>query len=77
MYRLLLEEGIYIGASSALNVVAAEEAAKQLGPGHTVVTMLCDGAARYQSRLFSRSWLDSKGLYDYIPEECRRLVSLP
>lgn len=35
-----------------------------------------DGAYRYQSRLFSRSWLEQKGLYDYVPEECRYLVTL-
>ena len=35
---------------------------RQLGPGHTVVTMLCDGGARYQSRLFNRAWLEAHGL---------------
>lgn len=47
VYRLLDEEGLYVGASSALNVVAATEVAKRLGKGSTVVTMLCDGAYRY------------------------------
>ncbi|KAJ9125927.1 Cysteine synthase 1 [Naganishia onofrii] len=46
VYRLLDEEGLYVGASSALNVVAAVEVAKRLGKGSTVVTMLCDGAYR-------------------------------
>jgi cysteine synthase len=76
VFRLLKDEGLYIGASSALNVVAAGDVARQLGPGHTVVTMVCDGAARYQTRLFSKSWLESKGLYAAVPEDCRHLVSL-
>ncbi|KAJ1813515.1 Cysteine synthase 1 [Coemansia sp. RSA 2599] len=76
LYRLLDEEGIYLGASSALNVVAAYEMAKILGPGKTVVTILCDGAYRYQSRLFSRKWLESKGLVDAIPEHLQKYIVL-
>jgi len=49
VYRLLHEEGLYVGASSALNVVAAGELAKKKGKGSTVVTVLCDGAYRYVS----------------------------
>ncbi|KAJ1928214.1 Cysteine synthase 1 [Tieghemiomyces parasiticus] len=77
LYRLLDEEGIYIGASSALNVVAAVEVAKKLGPNHTIVTILCDGAYRYQSRLFSRKWLESKQLVEAIPEHLRKYIVLP
>ncbi len=76
VFRLLKDEGLYIGASSALNCVAAGDVARRLGPGHTVVTMVCDGAARYATRLFSKAWLDSKGLYAAVPEDCRHLVSL-
>jgi cysteine synthase len=76
VFTLLRDEGLYIGASSALNVVAAGDIAKKLGPGHTVVTMICDGAHRYASRLFSRSWLESKGLYEFVPKNCRHFVSL-
>ncbi|KAJ2790885.1 Cysteine synthase 1 [Coemansia helicoidea] len=76
LYRLLDEEGIYLGASSALNVVAAYEMAKALGPGKTVVTILADGAYRYQSRLFSRAWLESKGLADAIPAHLQKYVVL-
>jgi cysteine synthase A len=47
VYRLLHEEGIYVGASSALNVWAAGELARKLGKGKTIVTILCDGAYRY------------------------------
>ena len=77
VYRLLSEEGIFVGASSALNAVAAMDAAEKLGPGHTIVTLLCDGAARYQSRLFSESWLHEKGLYTAVPKHLQRMVSLP
>jgi cysteine synthase len=43
-------------------VAAAVRLAKQMGPGHTIVTILCDGGARYQSRIFNREWLATKGL---------------
>ncbi|MDX1608768.1 MAG: cysteine synthase A [Halofilum sp. (in: g-proteobacteria)] len=62
MYRLLREEGLFLGGSSGLNVTAAVEVARSLGPGHTVVTILCDSGARYQSRLFDPDWLAEKGL---------------
>lgn len=77
VYRLLKDEGLYIGASSALNVVAAGDVARKLGPGHTIVTVICDGAARYQTRLFSKKWLESKNLFNSVPVDCRHLVSLP
>ena len=77
VYRCLDEEGLYLGASSALNVVAAKEVAKKLGPGHTVVTILCDGAYRYADRLFSRKWLESKGLLASIPKHLEKYVVLP
>jgi len=62
VYRLLREEGLYLGGSSGINVCAAVEVARRLGPGHTIVTILCDGGDRYHSRLFNREWLESKGL---------------
>ncbi|KAL7626322.1 Cysteine synthase 1 [Parahypoxylon ruwenzoriense] len=77
VYRCLDEEGLYLGASSALNVVAAKEVAELLGPGHTVVTVLCDGAYRYAERLFSRAWLESKGLLAAIPKGLERYIVLP
>ncbi|KAJ2320341.1 Cysteine synthase 1 [Coemansia sp. Cherry 401B] len=76
LYRLLDEEGIYLGASSALNVAAAVEMARVLGPGNTIVTIMCDGAYRYQSRLFSRSWLESKQLVDAIPPHLHKYIAL-
>ena len=69
VYRLLYEEGIFVGASSAMNIVAAVDLAKKLGPGKTITTVLCDGAYRYQSRLFSKKWLQSKNLFDSIPSK--------
>jgi cysteine synthase A len=65
VYRLLYEEGLFLGSTSGINVAAAVRVAHELGPGHTVVTVLCDGGAKYQSRLFNREWLEQKGLADY------------
>ncbi|CAE6483356.1 unnamed protein product [Rhizoctonia solani] len=76
VYRLLDEEGIYVGASSSLNVVAARELALKKGPGKTIVTILCDGAYRYQTRLFSRKWLESKGLAKAIPDNLQKYIVL-
>ena len=61
-HRLLREEGWFFGSSTGVNLCAAAEVARDLGPGHTVVTMLCDGGAKYQSRLFNRKWLAERGL---------------
>jgi cysteine synthase len=77
VYRCLDEEGLYLGASSALNVVAAKEVAEKLGPGHTVVTVLCDGAYRYADRLFSGKWLESKNLRAAIPKRLEKYIVLP
>ncbi|KAI0480472.1 cysteine synthase-like protein [Xylariaceae sp. FL0804] len=77
VYRCLDEEGLYLGASSALNVVAAQRVAELLGPGHTVVTVLCDGAYRYADRLFSRKWLEAKGLLDAVPQHLEKYIVLP
>jgi cysteine synthase A len=65
VYRLLHEEGLFLGGTSGVNVAAAVQVARGLGPGHTVVTVLCDGGAKYGSRLFDREWLAAKGLADY------------
>jgi len=62
VYQLLREEGLFLGGSTGINVAAAIALAKQLGPGHTIVTILCDSGTRYQSRLFNREWLAAKGL---------------
>jgi cysteine synthase A len=62
VYDLQLHEGISVGGSAGLNVAAAIRVARDLGPGHTVVTILCDGAARYQSKLFNPAFLRERGL---------------
>ena len=62
VYRLLGEEGLALGLSSGVNVAGAIRLARELGPGKTIVTMLCDPASRYQSRLFNPEFLRSKGL---------------
>ncbi|KAH6611018.1 Pyridoxal phosphate-dependent enzyme [Trichoderma cornu-damae] len=77
VYRCLDEEGLYLGASSSLNVVAAKEVAEKLGRGHVVVTMLCDGAYRYADRLFSRKWLAEKKLLGAIPKHLEKYIVLP
>ena len=66
VYRLLREEGLLLGSTAGVNVAGAVRIAQQLGPGHTVVTILCDGGARYQSRLYNRSWLRERGLADAV-----------
>jgi cysteine synthase A len=62
VFDLTIHEGISIGGSAGLNVAAAIRVARSLGPGHTVVTILCDGGARYQSKLFNPEFLRGKGL---------------
>ncbi len=62
IYKLLEKDGIFVGGSVGINVAAAVEIAQKMGPGHTIVTVLCDGGSRYQSKLFNREWLASKGL---------------
>jgi cysteine synthase A len=61
VYRLLREEGLLLGSTAGINVAGAVRVAKQLGPGHTIATILCDGGAKYQSRLFNKAWIAEKG----------------
>ena len=61
VYRLLEEDGLLLGSTSGINVAAAVRVARELGPGHTVVTVLCDGGAKYQSRVFKPEWIAPKG----------------
>lgn len=63
VYQMLYQDGLFMGGSVGINVGAAVKLAKAMGPGHRIVTVLCDGGARYQSRLFNRSWLAEKGLW--------------
>jgi cysteine synthase A len=62
IFDLLEHEGLCLGGSSGINVAGAIRLAGQLGPGHTVVTVLCDHGARYQSKLFNPDFLRSKSL---------------
>jgi cysteine synthase A len=64
VYRLLREEGLFVSSTSGINVAAAVRVARQLGPGHTIVTVLCDTGSKYLSRLFNREWLAQKGLLE-------------
>lgn len=62
VYSLVRDEGLVLGGSSGINVGGALRLAKELGPGHTIVTILCDSATRYMERLFNAEFLQSKGL---------------
>ncbi|GBQ97500.1 cysteine synthase A [Acetobacter nitrogenifigens DSM 23921 = NBRC 105050] len=62
VYSLLINEGLSVGGSSGINVAAAIRVARRLGPGHRIVTILCDGGARYQSKLFNPTFLRGKNL---------------
>jgi cysteine synthase A len=62
VYRLLREEGWFFGSSTGINLCAAVATARRLGPGHTIVSILCDTGAKYQSRLFNGEFLAAKGL---------------
>jgi len=57
VYDLLKQEGICVGGSSGINIAGAKAMAKELGPGHTIVTILCDSGSRYQSKLFNPEFL--------------------
>ena len=62
IFDLIQHEGLCLGGSSGINIAGAIRLAKDLGPGHTIVTVLCDYGNRYQSKLFNPEFLASKGL---------------
>ncbi|MBQ0803215.1 MAG: cysteine synthase A, partial [Sulfitobacter litoralis] len=62
VFDLLQHEGLCLGASSGVNVAGAVRLAKDMGPGHTIVTILCDFGTRYQSKLFNPEFLREKNL---------------
>ncbi len=62
VFDLLQEEGLCVGGSAGVNVAGAIRLARDLGPGHTVVTLLCDSGTRYQSKLFNPEFLRTKNL---------------
>ena len=61
-FDLIIEEGLVLGSSSGVNVAGAIRLAQGMGPGHTIVTLLCDGAQRYQSKMFNPPFLREQGL---------------
>ena len=62
IYQLTKEEGLCLGGSSGINIAGAIALAKEMGPGHTIVTMLCDYGTRYASKIFNPEFLRQKGL---------------
>ncbi len=62
VFDLLQHEGLCVGGSTGINVAGAIRLAREMGPGHTIVTILCDGGSRYQSKLFNPAFLREKGL---------------
>ena len=62
IFNLLQNEGLCLGGSSGINIAGAVRLAEHLGPGHTIVTVLCDYGNRYQSKLFNPVFLENKGL---------------
>ncbi len=62
VFALLEQEGLCVGLSSGINVAGAMALAREMGPGKTIVTMLCDPGMRYLSSLFNPAWLEAKGL---------------
>ncbi|MEZ5596327.1 MAG: cysteine synthase A [Pseudomonadales bacterium] len=62
VYRMLREDGWFFGSSTGINLCAAEKIAEQMGPGHTIVTILCDGGHKYQSTLYNPDFLTKRNL---------------
>jgi len=77
VFDLLEHEGLCLGGSSGINIAGAIRMAKELGPGHTIVTVLCDYGTRYQSKLFNPDFMRSKNLP--VPEwlEKTSAISVP
>jgi len=75
MFDLLEDEGLCMGLSTGINVAGAVRMAREMGPGHTIVTILCDYGSRYQSKLWNPDFLRSKGLP--TPDFLERKVDRP
>ena len=78
VFDLLAEEGLCLGGSSGINMAGAVRMAQEMGPGHTIVTILCDYGTRYQSKLFNPAFLQEKGLPvpAWLTSEARDLPSV-
>ncbi len=75
VFDLLTQEGLCMGASTGVNIAGAMELAREMGPGHTIVTVLCDFGSRYQSRLYNPEFLRSKDLP--VPDWMEAPLSVP
>jgi len=75
VHRLIVEEGLCVGGSSGVNIAGAIALARALGPGHVIVTMLCDHGTRYQSKLLNPDFLASKDLP--VPDWLSDRAALP
>jgi cysteine synthase A len=75
VFDLLKEEGLCMGVSTGVNIAGAMELAREMGPGHTIVTVLCDFGSRYQSRLYNPEFLRSKDLP--VPDWMEAPLSVP
>ena len=62
VYRMLAQDGWFFGSSTGINLCGAVQIARELGPGHQIVTVLCDDGSKYMSRLFNPEFLAEKGL---------------
>lgn len=76
LYRLIDEEGIFVGGTGALNVIGAVKAAELAPEGSNIVTILADSAHKYANKIFSKKFLKEKNLYDAIPEHLKKYASL-
>lgn len=75
IFDLIQEEGLCVGGSTGINIAGAIRLARELGPGHTIVTILCDFGTRYQSKLFNPAFLRTKNLP--VPEWMDRKSQIP
>ena len=62
IYDLMKDEGLYMGGSTGVNIAGAVKMAQEMGPGHLIVTILCDSGQRYQSKVWNPEFLKAKGL---------------
>jgi cysteine synthase A len=78
VFDLLADEGLCLGGSSGINIAGAMRMAREMGPGHTIVTILCDYGTRYQSKLFNPEFLASKGLPvpEWLARDARDIPSV-
>jgi len=78
VFDLLKEEGLCMGSSTGINIAGAIRMAKDMGPGNTIVTILCDVGNRYQSKLYNPDFLESKGLPvpDWLKQQSQNIPAV-